>query len=460
MEDKILSHLVFTEGYTRRVLPFISEDYFSQNEHKVIFSVINDYVSKYNKIPTKDVLRVEVDSMELIEPVHEACMESINSMESDNPNIDWLIDKTEKWCQDRALYNAITRAVKVYDGGDKELDRGGIPKLMTDALGVNFDNKIGHDYLDDWESRYEFYHEKKNKLPFHIDLLNYITNGGVLDKSLNIIMAPTGGGKSLSLCDFAANYMTMGKNVVYITLEMAEEEISRRIDANLMDTNIQDIESMPKEMFEKKIRRIRDNTPGKLIIKEYPTASAHANHFRYAINELKLKKNFDIDVLIIDYINICSSSRFKAGAHNSYTIVKSIAEEIRGLGIEFGIPVWSATQTNRNGAGTSDIDITDVAESWGLPATADLMLAQIPSEELDELGQILFKQLKNRYNSKTSYRRFVLGIDYAKMKLYNVEQDAQEGIINDDRPAFDKSSFGEENEDRESRKNKFQKFQI
>lgn len=361
-EQLILSNLIWNEEYTRKTIPYIDEDYFSDTGSKIVFKVISDYIKDYNKNPTKEAVAVEIDSLSLVENVHDSAISTLNSLSAENSDLEWLLDRTEKWCQDRSLYNAIMKAVQIYDGKDKNLSRGSLPQLLTDALAVSFETTIGHDYVDNWKERYDHYHEKKNRIPFDIELLNKITGGGVFSKTLNCVLGGTGSGKTMNLCHFAASYISQGKNVLYITLEMSEEEISKRIDANLMGIDIKMIDTLPFDSFKKKIDKIKDKNVGKLIVKEYPTTTANANHFRHLLSELNLKKKFKPDIIIIDYINICASARFKPGAHNSYTIVKAIAEEIRGLAIEFDVPIWTATQSTRSANGASDIDITEVSE--------------------------------------------------------------------------------------------------
>jgi replicative DNA helicase len=447
MEEIIISSLVKNEDFVRIAMPFLEDEYFSQQHHKVLFKVITNYVKKYNKPPTVEAVKVEVENLNLIEPIYDASILSLNNISEETNDLQWLVEKTEQWCQDRSLYNAIMRAVKVYDGSDNDLTRSGLPELMSKALSVSFDTTIGHDYIENWEDRYDLYTKKDERLPFDIDMLNTITDGGVTKKTANLIIGGTGTGKTLGLCHLAASYMNDGKNVLYITLEMSEDKISQRIDANLMNTDIADIKLLPKDVYEKKIQRIKKNTPGKLIVKEYPTATANSNHFRHLINELKLKKKFNIDVLMVDYLNICTSARYKGGNHNSYTIAKSIAEELRGLAIEFNCVLWTATQSTRQSNVASDFEIDGISESFGVAAVSDLILAAITTEELDALGQVMIKQLKNRYNDVSKNRRFVIGIDRSRMKWFNAEQSAQEGIV-DDRPAFDKSGFGEADSDR------------
>ena len=362
MEEIIISSLVKNEDFVRIAMPFLEDEYFSQQHHKVLFKVITNYVKKYNKPPTIEAVKVEVENLNLIEPIYNASVLSLDNISEETNDLQWLVEKTEQWCQDRSLYNAIMRAVKVYDGSDSDLTRSGLPELMSKALSVSFDTTIGHDYIENWEDRYDLYTKKDERLPFDIDMLNTITDGGVTKKTSNLIIGGTGTGKTLGLCHLAASYMNDGKNVLYITLEMSEDKISQRIDANLMNTDIADIKLLPKDVYEKKIQRIKKNTPGKLIVKEYPTATANSNHFRHLINELKLKKKFNIDVLMVDYLNICTSARYKGGNHNSYTIAKSIAEELRGLAIEFNCVLWTATQSTRQSNVASDFEIDGISE--------------------------------------------------------------------------------------------------
>lgn len=432
IESLILGSLLNNEEFARKVLPFLQEEYFESFETKLIYRSTSDYVKKYNNIPSKDALQYAIEeSRSISEEQFKTVTETINSLSYDTKNDEqWLVDKTEKFCQDRALYNAIRTSISAMDDKNSKIEKGAIPKILQDALGVSFDNSVGHDFLENVDERYEFYHRKEARIEFDIDLLNTVTKGGLPRKSLNIILAGTGVGKSLAMCHFAATNLMHGKNVLYITLEMAEERIAERIDANLLDSSIDQIHEMPKDVFEKKINRLKTKTPGKLIVKEYPTASAGSAHFRHLLNELKLKKNFTPDIIYVDYLNICMSSRLKNGSNvNTYMYVKAIAEELRGLAVEHNVPIVSATQTTRSGYGNSDIDLTDTSESFGLPATADFMFALISSEELENLGQIMIKQLKNRYNDPTMYKRFVVGIDRAKMRLYDVDQSAQKDIL-------------------------------
>ena len=445
IEPLILGSLVHNEDYTRKVLPFLKEEYFDTFENKTIFSVIDDYIKTYNDIPTKDAMKISLDEKRnLNQDQFVKVTNIIDELSYDDKNTEeWLLDKTEKFCQDKALYNAIRTSILILDDKERGLDKGSIPKVLQDALGVSFDNSIGHDFLENVDERYEFYHRKEDRVEFDIDLLNTITKGGLPRKSLNIILAGTGVGKSLAMCHFAATNLMHGKNVLYITMEMAEERIAERIDANLLDATIDDINLMPKDVYEKRIARVKGKTTGKLIIKEYPTASAGSAHFRHLLNELKMKKNFAPDIIYIDYLNICMSSRLKGGQNiNSYTYVKAIAEELRGLAVESNVPLVSATQTTRSGFTNSDIGLEDTSESFGLPATADFMFALISTDDLEGLNQILVKQLKNRWADPNTHKRFVIGIDRAKMRFYNVEGSAQSDLV-DDTPVMNNTHFGE-----------------
>jgi replicative DNA helicase len=434
LEQTILKNLIYNEEYLRKVLPFIKDEYFTDRTDKVIFNEISSFTETYNSTPTIEAIELAVrDKRNLTEDELERCdicIKEIVKAKDEHSKIEWLVDKTEKFCQEKAIYNAVLGSISILDGKDKVNDKGSIPKILSDALSISFDSSVGHDYLENAEERYEFYHRKEERIPFDLDFFNKITKGGLPAKTLNIALAGTGVGKSLFMCHVAAGCMVQGKNVLYITMEMAEERIAERIDANLLNVTIDDLVNLPKDMYDKKIAKLREKTVGKLIIKEYPTASASATHFRTLLNELNLKKSFVPDIIFIDYLNICCSSRIKAGANvNSYTYVKAIAEELRGLAVEFGVPIVSATQTTRSGFSSSDPGLEDTSESFGLPATADLMFALISSEELEELGQIMVKQLKNRYNDPTLYKRFTLGVDRAKMRLYDVEQSAQNDIV-------------------------------
>jgi replicative DNA helicase len=431
VEFLVLRNLLHNEQYVRKVIPFIKSEYFEDSNQKVIFEEILKFVQQYNQPATKEVLCIEVENRQDINETSFKEITQIISYLDDEPSeFNWLVDTTEKWCRDRAIYLALMESIHIADGKNEKKNRDSIPSILSDALAVSFDTHIGHDYLLDYEQRYESYHKKEEKIEFDLDYFNKITKGGLPNKTLNIALAGTGVGKSLFMCHVAAACLLQGKNVLYITLEMAEERIAERIDANLLNVSIQDIVDLPKQMFETKVTNLAKKTQGTLIIKEYPTASAHAGHFKSLLNELALKKSFRPDIIFIDYLNICASSRYKGNSNiNSYTFVKSIAEELRGLAVEFNVPICSATQTTRSGYGSSDVELTDTSESFGLPATADLMFALISTEELEELGQILVKQLKNRYNDPTINKRFVIGIDRAKMRLYDVEQSAQKNIL-------------------------------
>lgn len=458
-EQVIFSNLVLREDYGRKVIPFIKKEYFQDPNDRVLFDLIETYVMKYNRFPTKEALVIDLDSMTGVSDEQtKTIAQNIEQLSYDpKTELNWIVDKTEKFVQERSVYNAIMQSIQILDDKDQKNGKGSIPQILTDALAISFDTNIGHSFLDDADSRFEFYHRKEEKIPFNLDYMNRITKGGLSRKTLNVLMASTGGGKSLVMCHCAAGNLLDGKNVLYITMEMAEERIAERIDANLLDVTMDDLGLLDKASYDKKLARVKNKTTGKLIIKEYPTASAGSANFRHLINELKLKKNFTPDIIYIDYLNICASSRMKYGSNiNSYMYVKAIAEELRGLAVEFDVPIVSATQTNRDGFNNSDIDMTNTSESIGLPATCDLMLGLITSEELEGLGQLMVKQLKNRYNDPALYRRFVVGIDRSKMKLYDVEQDAQDGLV-DDRPVMDKSDFGERDSDFYKKKPKFGK---
>ena len=427
----ILSNLLHDEVYTRKVLPFIRDEYFEERTDRVVFQQIAEYVKAYDGLPSKEVLHIEAekrddltqDEFSLVEKLIDALHESTSERA-------WAEDTTESWCKERAIYLALMKSIQIADGQDEKHSNDAIPEILKDALAVGFDQHVGHDYIDDSEGRYEYYHRKENKIEFDLEMFNKITAGGVSNKTLNIALAGTGVGKSLFMCHYAASVLLQGKNVLYVTCEMAEEKIAERIDANLLNTNIKEVAELPKTIFEKKVNKLREKTQGKLIIKEYPTASAHVGHFRSLLSELKLKKNFIPDIIFIDYLNICASSRYRSAVNvNSYNYVKAIAEELRGLAVEFDVPIFSATQTTRSGFTSTDPDLTDTSESFGLPATADLMIALISSDELEELGQIMVKQLKNRYNDPTYNKRFVVGIDRPKMRLYDCEQEAQDDIL-------------------------------
>jgi replicative DNA helicase len=431
VEFLILRNLLHNEKYIRKVIPFIKSEYFEDQNQKIVFEEILSFVQEYNQPATKEVLCIEVEKRtDINEQSFKEIAQIISCLEDVPTEFNWLIDTTEKWCRDRAIYLALMESIHIADGNDEKKNRDSIPSILSDALAVSFDNHVGHDYLQDYEQRYESYHKKEDKIEFDLEYFNKITKGGLPNKTLNIALAGTGVGKSLFMCHVASSVLLQGRNVLYITLEMAEERIAERIDANLLNVAIQDIADLPKQMFENKVTNLAKKTQGTLIIKEYPTASAHSGHFKSLLNELALKKSFKPDIIFIDYLNICSSSRFKGGSNvNSYTLVKSIAEELRGLAVEFNVPIVSATQTTRSGYGSSDVELTDTSESFGLPATADLMFALISTEDLEGLGQILVKQLKNRYNDPTIHKRFVVGIDRAKMRLYDCEQSAQNDIL-------------------------------
>jgi len=431
VEFLILRNLLHNEDYVRKVIPFIKSEYFEDTNQKIVFEEILSFIEQYNQPATKEVLCIEVEKRKDINDTSfKEIVHLIQNLDDVPIELDWLIDTTEKWCRDRAIYIALMESIHIADGKDEKKNRDSIPSILSDALAVSFDTHIGHDYLLDYEQRYESYHKKEEKIEFDLEYFNKITKGGLPNKTLNIALAGTGVGKSLFMCHVAASVLLQGRNVLYITLEMAEERIAERIDANLLNVPIQDIGDLPKQMFESKVTNLAKKTQGTLIIKEYPTASAHSGHFKSLLNELALKKSFRPDIIFIDYLNICASSRYKGNLSvNSYSYIKAIAEELRGLAVEFNVPIVSATQTTRSGYGSSDVELTDTSESFGLPATADLMFALISTEELEELGQILVKQLKNRYNDPTIHKRFVVGIDRAKMRLYDCEQSAQNDIL-------------------------------
>ncbi len=448
IERTALTQLVTNEQYARKVLPFMKKDYFADRTERTIFEEITKFVDKYNKIPTQTSLEIEVQGRkDLNEDEYKKVVAVIQTLSSTDVDFDWLVDTTEKFCKDKAVYNAIVEGISIIDGKDKDRGPDAIPSILTDALAVGFDNAVGHDYLVDSESRFDYYHTVEEKIPFDLEFFNRITKGGLPPKTLNIALAGTGVGKSLFMCHVAANCLSQGKNVLYITLEMAEERIAERIDANLMNISMEDLHDLPKQMFDNKIAKIIKSTSGKLIVKEYPTASAHSAHFRGLIKELAIKKSFKPDIIFIDYLNICASSRFKGQANvNSYMYVKAIAEELRGLAVETNVPIMSATQTTRSGFVSTDVGLEDTSESFGLPATADLMFALISNEELDELNQMAVKQLKNRYNDPTMNKRFVIGIDRAKMRLFDVKPSEQNDLVDNGQedfstPVFDNTDF-------------------
>ena len=431
IERTVLAQLISNEDYTRKTIPFLKEEYFLEKSDKIVFQEIKKFLEKYNNLPTKESLLIELDSRrDISETEYKNIIDSIESLEIKDFNKKWLMDNTEKFCKDKAVYNAILKGINIIQGKDKKYTAEAIPDILTEALAVGFDSNVGHDYTVDGESRFDFYHKKEERIEFDLEFFNKITKGGLPQKTLNIVIAGTGVGKSLFMCHHAAACLMQGKNVLYITLEMAEERIAERIDSNLMNLPMNDLETVSKKMFMDRLKRIQDKTTGKLIIKEYPTASAHSGHFRALLNELHLKKSFKPDIIFIDYINICASSRFKSnGTIGSYFYVKAIAEELRGLAVENSVPIMSATQTTRGGFSNSDVELTDTSESFGLPATADLMFAIISSEELESRNQLAVKQLKNRYNDPSINKRFVIGVDRRKMRLYDCEQSAQEDIV-------------------------------
>ena len=441
----ILNHLLHNEEFCRRVVPYLKNEYF-EGTHKTVFDLIVQFVSKHNKLPTSKILELELKKIKAPEDILNNAQRLVNEIiDKSDIDTDYLITEAEKWCKERAVYNAIMDSIGIIDGKDKERSEGAIPEILSEALGVSFDEQIGHDYIDDSEQRFDFYNRKEDRIPFDLDYFNKITKGGLPNKTLNIALAGTGVGKSLFMCHCAAGVLNQGKNVLYITMEMAEERIAERIDANLMNLPIESLGSLPKNVFDDKIGKIAKSSVGKLIVKEYPTGSAHTGHFRALLNELKLKKTFKPDMIYIDYLNICASSRMRGmgGSINSYTYIKAIAEELRGLAVEFNVPIVSATQTTRSGFSNTDVGLEDTSESFGLPATADLMFALISTEELEELGQLLVKQLKNRYNDPTKYKRFVVGVDRSRMKLYDVEESAQSDIMTEMVPDKPINKFGE-----------------
>jgi replicative DNA helicase len=463
IETTILNHLVFDEEYTRKVIPFLKEEYFSDYNDRLIFKLITEYIDKYNNLPSIEALSIDLKNKDGVNEIaFKECKNIIEKMQPNDSEISWLLDQTEKWCQDRAIYIAIMSSIQILDDKTGKTSKGAIPQILSDALGVSFDTHIGHDFLEDADARYEFYHTKEVRVPFDLEYFNKITQGGLPKKTLNIVLAGTGVGKSLFMCHCAAANLSAGNNVLYITMEMAEERIAERIDANLLDVSLDDLKVLPKDVYDKKVAKVKNKTTGKLIVKEYPTACAGSANFRHLLNELKLKKNFVPEVIYIDYLNICMSSRIKHGANvNSYTLIKAIAEELRGLAVEYNVPIISATQTTRSGYSNSDLGLEDTSESFGLPATADFMFGLSTSEKLEEVNQIMVKQLKNRYNDPGFIRRFVLGVDRSKMRLYDVEQSAQDDILDgpnkkhEDKSVFDNSKFMTEDMERSLPKPKF-----
>lgn len=462
IENVIFGNLINNEEYARKVIPFLKSEYFSDQVDRTVFDLITDYVNKYNSFPTQTALDIDLNEKTgLTEDQFKRAKELVSTLaKSEEKDMNWLVDSTEKFCKDKALYNALMQSIQIVDDNKKDsISVGAIPKILQDALGVSFDNSIGHDFLDDADARYEFYHRKEVRIPFDLDFFNKITQGGLPRKTLNIALAGTGVGKSLFMCHSAAQNLMSGLNVLYITMEMAEERIAERIDANLLGVTLDELKELPQSIYYKLIGRVRDRAKGKLIVKEYPTASAGSANFRHLLNELNLKKNFVPDIIYIDYLNICASSRIKAGSNvNSYTYIKAIAEELRGLAVEFNVPIVSATQTTRSGYSNSDVGLEDTSESFGLPATADFMFALVTSDELRQLSQIMVKQLKNRYGDPAVHKRFVIGVDYSKMRLYNVEASAQEDLMQDDDvPVFDTSSSGSRMNEESKPVNKFNK---
>jgi replicative DNA helicase len=459
IEFTILRNLVCNEEFYRKVVPFIKPDYFTDYHERVIYEEIWDFASKYNMMPTAEVLIINLQSRkDLDEETYKNSIKSIQEFNTNEVEYNWLLDTSEKWCKDRAIYLALLESIKIADGGDQKISKDAIPSILQEALAVSFDEHVGHDYIGNVQQRYDFYHAHEEKISFDLEKFNIITKGGLPNKTLNIALAGTGVGKSLFMCHCAASVLSQGKNVLYITLEMAEEKIAERIDANLLNVNIKDITSIPEVIFTSRVNEIGRKTQGKLIIKEYPTASAHAGHFKSLLNELSLKKGFKPDIIFIDYLNICASARYKGHIVNSYTYVKAIAEELRGLAVEHNVPVVSATQTTRSGFGNSDVDLTDTSESFGLPATADFMFALIATEELESSGRIMVKQLKNRYNDPTFHKRFTIGVDRAKMKLYNVD-DLDGSLVNKEESS-EPSAVVDHSSEKQTKANKFSNFII
>lgn len=462
IEQRILSHLLYNENYARKVLPYLKEDYFQDKTERTLFVLIENFAKSYNSFPTKEALFIDLENRNDIGPETQQSVNSLIASLSVDEKTDmkWLIDNTETFCQDKEIYNAIRKSIQIIDQ-KSELTKNAIPTILQNALQVSFNTNIGHDFLENYEDRYRAYHNKEDKILFDIDFLNKITNGGFSNKTLNVLIAGTGGGKSLAMCHMAAFNLMCNKNVLYVTLEMSEEKIAQRIDANLLDVNINELENLSKIEYDQKIDRLRKTTKGKLIIKEYPTATAGVQHFRHLLSELRIKKNFVPDIIYVDYINLCVSSRIKASANiNSYLYIKAIAEELRGLAVEYNLPIVTATQANRQGISNSDLGLENTADSIGLPMTTDFMAAIIATEELEKLGQFLFKQLKNRYNDPSYYKKFVVGVDKSRMRLYNCEQSAQDDLI-DDRPVMDNTDFGIEESERGKKvfdKTKFRGF--
>ena len=457
IEESILRNLLHNEEYYRKVVPFLKAEYFENYHEKIIYEEIADFAAKYDKVPTKEVLTINLQNRtDLTDESFQDSVTAVRGLSDEWVDYEWLLDATEKWCKDRAIYLALMQSIKVADGEDKKISRDAIPSILQEALAVSFDEHIGHDYIEQSKDRYEFYHRKEEKIPFDLEKFNFITKGGLPNKTLNVALAGTGVGKSLFMCHMAGSALTQGYNVLYITCEMAEEKIAERIDANLLNVNVKDIVELPEVLFSSKVNEIAQKTRGKLIIKEYPTASAHVGHFKALLSDLKLKKDFKPNIIFVDYLNICASVRYKGAIVNSYTYVKAIAEELRGLAVECSVPIVSATQTTRSGYGNSDPDLTDTSESFGLPATADFMFALISTEELEQQGRILVKQLKNRYSDLVTSRKFMVGIDRAKMKLYDVAEDASVIGINNEDPGEDFQQFA----DTQSRLSKFAEWNV
>jgi archaellum biogenesis ATPase FlaH len=436
IERAILGHLIHDEEYCRKVLPFLKDEYFHDDTEKQIYKIVNDFLLEYNARPSVEALKIEVSNLKgLTEKQYETLQDIVETLKPEDTNKDWLLDQTEKFCKDKSVYNAIMKSITIFDGKDKNMSKDAIPQILSEALAISFDPNVGHDYIEDYNNRYDFYHRVEERIAFDLEYFNIITKGGLPRKTLNVALAGTGVGKSLFMCHVAASYLLQGKNVLYISMEMAEERIAERIDANLLDVTVDQLVELPKAFYESKVSKLKTKTQGKLIIKEYPTASAHAGHFKALLNELYLKKSFKPDAVFIDYLNICASQRFKHGSNvNTYTYVKAIAEELRGLAVEHDVPIISATQTTRSGFSNTDPGLEDTSESFGLPATTDFMFALVSTEELESANQIVVKQLKNRYNDPTKYKRFVVGIDRAKMRLYDLEESAQKDLVNTNIP--------------------------
>ena len=458
IEHTILKNLLYNEEYSRKVIPFIKTDYFQEPSQKITFEEIVNFISQYNTQVTVEALLIEIaNRKDINDGMLKELQILITNLEDSPADLQWLFDTTEKWCRDRAIYLALMDSINIADGTDEKKNRDAIPSILSEALAVSFDNNIGHDYFANADERFDFYHQKQDKIPFDLEYFNKITKGGLVNKSLNVALAGTGVGKSLFMCHMASSVLLSGRNVLYITMEMAEEKIAERIDANLLNVPIQEIAELPKQMFDSKVTNLSQKTQGTLIIKEYPTASAHSGHFKALLSELALKKSFRPDIIFVDYLNICASSRYRSnGTVNSYSYIKAIAEELRGLAVEANVPIVSATQTTRSGYGSSDVELTDTSESFGLPATADLMFALISTDELEELGQIMVKQLKNRYNDLSVNKRFVVGIDRAKMRLYDCEQSAQDDILGNSQ----EEEYEYEDEKKSSLKEKFGSFKF